>query len=98
MQRHHEQIVLSCERFQLLSERAPEPRMRTWYGELFASEARHHRLFASLAEHHQLAKRRADAFRMVQLAWPDPKGALPWEPAFAVELRPVQLLLGDPPG
>ena len=54
-------------------------------------------LFPALAEHHELAGQPADAFRMVQLAWPDGSGALPWEPDFAPELAPVQLLLGDPP-
>jgi len=34
---------------------------------------------------------------MVQLAWPDAAGALPWEPLFARGLVTVQLLLGDPP-
>lgn len=54
-------------------------------------------MFPALAEHHALAKEPADAFRMVQFAWPDPAGNLPWEPGFAAELAPVQLLLGDPP-
>jgi len=54
-------------------------------------------MFPSLAEHHVLAKQSPDAFRMVQLAWPDPAGKLPWEPGFAPDLMPVQLLLGDPP-
>jgi hypothetical protein len=54
-------------------------------------------LFPSLAEHHDLAGHPADAFEMVQLAWPDGGGALPWEPAFAPDLAPVQLLLGEPP-
>jgi hypothetical protein len=54
-------------------------------------------MFPTLAEHHVLAHQAPDAFRMVQLAWPDGGGALPWEPAFADELAPVQLLLGDPP-
>ena len=54
-------------------------------------------LFPALAEHHTLAGEAPDAFRMVQLAWPDPAGALPWEPHFAPDLAPVQLLLGDPP-
>ena len=40
----------SCERFGILKEHAPTPELRAWYGELFASEARHHRVFASLAE------------------------------------------------
>lgn len=54
-------------------------------------------LFPALAEHRHLAGERPDAFRMVQLAWPDPSGALPWEPHFDLGLAPVQLLLGDPP-
>ena len=54
-------------------------------------------MFPALAEHHALAKQAPDAFRMVQLAWPDPAGALPWEPTFAPDLQPIQLLLGDPP-
>lgn len=54
-------------------------------------------LFPSLAEHHALAGAPGDDFRMVQLAWPDGSGALPWEPGFADELAPLQLLLGEPP-
>ena len=54
-------------------------------------------MFPALAEHHTLAGDAPDGFRMVQFAWPDPQGNLPWEPNFAVELAPVQLLLGDPP-
>ncbi len=40
----------SCERLQLLSKHGPTEPLRQWYGELFASEARHFRLFATLAE------------------------------------------------
>ncbi|HXH59614.1 hypothetical protein [Iamia sp.] len=54
-------------------------------------------LFPALAEHHTRAREAPEAYRMVQLAWPDPAGALPWEPHFAGELAPVQLLLGEPP-
>lgn len=54
-------------------------------------------LFPSLAEHHVLAHQASDDFRMVQLAWPDGSGALPWEARFADALAPVQLLLGEPP-
>lgn len=54
-------------------------------------------MFPALAEHHVLAKEAPDAFRLVQFAWPDPAGNLPWEPGFAVGLAPVQLLLGEPP-
>jgi hypothetical protein len=55
-------------------------------------------MFPALAEHHRLAGGAPDDFRMVQLAWPDPAGRLPWEPGFAPDLAPVQLLLADPPG
>ncbi|MGI8939705.1 MAG: DUF4262 domain-containing protein, partial [Iamia sp.] len=54
-------------------------------------------MFPALAEHHRLAREAPDGFRMVQLAWPDPEGALPWEPHFSPDLAPIQLLLGDPP-
>jgi len=54
-------------------------------------------LFPALAEHHALAGEPEAAFEMVQLAWPDPSGALPWEPGFATDLLPIQVLLGDPP-
>jgi hypothetical protein len=54
-------------------------------------------LFPSLAAHHALGGGSEDDFRMVQLAWPDPHGALPWEPTFAPELAPLQLMLGEPP-
>lgn len=54
-------------------------------------------MFPSLAEHHELSGQPADAFEMVQLAWPDGTGALPWEPSFDPGLAPVQLLLGEPP-
>ncbi len=54
-------------------------------------------MFPSLAEHHRLAGHPDDAFTLVQLAWPDPAGALPWEPAFSPAMAPVQLLLGDAP-
>lgn len=56
-----------------------------------------HGMFPSLVEHHTLAGHPPDAFEMVQLAWPDDHGNLPWEPAFAPHLAPVQLLLGEPP-
>lgn len=54
-------------------------------------------LFPALAEHHALAGQAPDAFRMVQLAWPDGTGALPWEAEFAAELAPLQLLFAEPP-
>jgi hypothetical protein len=54
-------------------------------------------MFPSLAEHRTLSGRDPDSFRMVQLAWPDGTGSLPWEPGFAPELAPVELLLGEPP-
>lgn len=55
-------------------------------------------LFPSLTEHHELAGRARDAFRMVQLAWPDGAGLLPGEPGFAADLVAVQLLFGEAPG
>jgi hypothetical protein len=54
-------------------------------------------LFPALAEHHALAREEPTAYRMVQLAWPDKAGNLPWEPGFAPHLAPVELLLGEPP-
>lgn len=54
-------------------------------------------MFPALAEHHRLAGEADDAFSMVQLAWPDPGGHLPWEAGFDPRLGPVQLLLGEPP-
>jgi hypothetical protein len=54
-------------------------------------------LFPSLTEHHRLASEAGDAFRMVQLAWPDGSGTLPWEPGFAPELAAAQVLLGEAP-
>jgi len=39
----------SCERFKLLAEGLDEPRLRSFYRGLMASEARHHRLFRDLA-------------------------------------------------
>lgn len=54
-------------------------------------------MFPALAEHHTIAGEAPDAFTMVQFAWPDPAGNLPWEPGFANQLAPVQLLLGEPP-
>jgi hypothetical protein len=54
-------------------------------------------MFPSLEEHHVLAGQDADAFRMLQLAWPDAAGRLPWEPGFPPELVASQVLLGEPP-
>ena len=54
-------------------------------------------LFPALAEYRADAGQEPSDFEMVQFAWPDPAGALPWEPAFAPHLAPVQLLLGEPP-
>lgn len=39
----------SCERFRILSERAPDPELRALYQELLASEAGHYRVFLDLA-------------------------------------------------
>lgn len=54
-------------------------------------------MFPSLVEHERVNKRDPEGFRLIQLAWPDPRGHLPWEPGFESVLLPVQLLLGDPP-
>jgi len=54
-------------------------------------------MFPSLLEHHGVTRGDEAPFQMVQLAWPDGNGALPWEERFAPELAPVQLLLGLPP-
>jgi hypothetical protein len=54
-------------------------------------------LFPSLTQHHTLAGEPPDAFTMVQLAWPDRSGTLPWEQGFAPELVVQQLLLAEPP-
>lgn len=54
-------------------------------------------LFPSLVEHRAIAGDKPDAFHMVQLTWPDPRGVLPWEPGFANELATVQLLFAEPP-
>ncbi len=40
----------SCERFKILSERHPDAELRAVFGELLASEARHHADFVRLAE------------------------------------------------
>lgn len=55
-------------------------------------------LFPSLAEHRTLAGDAPDAFTMVQLAWPDDHGYLPWEADFAPALAPLQLVIGESPG
>jgi hypothetical protein len=55
-------------------------------------------MFPSLAEHHVLAGEGPADFQIVQLAWPDQRGVLPWEPGFAPELVTAQVLLADPPG
>jgi len=39
----------SCERFRLLAERLPDPRLAALYRELLASEARHHGVYLDLA-------------------------------------------------
>lgn len=54
-------------------------------------------MFPSLVEHHRLRGGASTGFRVVQFAWPDPAGNLPWESGFAPHLAPVQLLLGEPP-
>lgn len=40
----------SCERFKILSQRHPDPELRKVFGDLLASEARHHADFVRLAE------------------------------------------------
>jgi hypothetical protein len=54
-------------------------------------------MLPALAEHHRLAGEPEAQFQMVQLAWPDRVGNLPWEDAFDPAMAPVQLLLGEPP-
>ena len=54
-------------------------------------------MFPAIAEHHTIAGHAPDAFALVQLAWPDPAGNLPWESGFDPRLAPAQLLLGEPP-
>jgi hypothetical protein len=54
-------------------------------------------MFPSLVEHHTLAGDEPEAFHLVQLAWPDPAGALPWEPGFDQRLLTAQVLLADAP-
>ena len=41
----------SCERFQVLAERHPDPALADFYAGLLASEARHHGIYLQLAEH-----------------------------------------------
>jgi tRNA-(ms[2]io[6]A)-hydroxylase len=41
----------SCERFQVLAERHPDPVLADFYAGLLASEARHHGIYLQLAEH-----------------------------------------------
>lgn len=55
-------------------------------------------MFPSLVEHHTLAGDDPEGFSLVQLAWPDQHGALPWEVAFDARLLTAQVLLADPPG
>jgi len=54
-------------------------------------------MFPSLVDHQRINRREPNEFQLVQLAWPDPNGKLPWEPGFTTVLLPVQLLLGEPP-
>lgn len=54
-------------------------------------------LFPSLEEHQRLTGHVDGRFRMVQMAWPDAAGVLPWEPGFAPQLATIQLLFADPP-
>jgi tRNA-(ms[2]io[6]A)-hydroxylase len=56
----------SCERFRVLSERAPDASLRDFYAGLVASEARHHGAFLTLAS--QVAARDAVRARLAELA------------------------------
>jgi len=54
-----------CERFRLAAEVMPEPRLRAFYEELFACEARHHGVYLDLARLY-FGRESADA-RMVEV-------------------------------
>lgn len=54
-------------------------------------------MFPALTDHREAMNQDPTGFAMVQLAWPDRNGNLPWEAGFAEHLLPVQLLLGEPP-
>lgn len=54
-------------------------------------------MLSSLAEHRRVAGEPETSFEIVQLAWPDRAGILPWEEGFDPQIAPVQLLLGEPP-
>ena len=56
----------SCERFQLLAESIPEPRLAKLYAGLLASEARHHGMYLELAD--QLCAREVVRARLRELA------------------------------
>lgn len=54
-------------------------------------------MLASLAEHRRVNGAADTDFSIVQLAWPDRAGVLPWEDRFDPQMAMVQLLLGEPP-
>lgn len=56
----------SCERMKLLSEHLPDEALRAFYGDLLASEARHHHVYIDLAGH--LADRDTVRARLKELA------------------------------
>ena len=56
----------SCERFQCLSEGHPDTELAAFYGDLLASEARHHGVYLRLAE--ELASAGAVRARLAELA------------------------------
>jgi tRNA-(ms[2]io[6]A)-hydroxylase len=56
----------SCERMKQLSETLPDPELRTFYGDLLASEARHHQMYVDLAA--EVAPRDAVHARLAELA------------------------------
>jgi len=56
----------SCERMKLLAEALPDAELASFYGDLLASEARHHTTYVDLAEH--LAPRAEVRTRLAELA------------------------------
>lgn len=54
-------------------------------------------MLPALAEHRRVAGASDTDFAMVQLAWPDRSGHLPWEDGFDPNMAMAQLLLGEPP-
>lgn len=54
-------------------------------------------MLSSLTEHRRVNGDADSDFSIVQLAWPDRAGVLPWEDGFDPQMATVQLLLGEPP-